>query len=108
LGIAAISASLKHEYRLKELRYLNLASTKVSDKGLKFIVGLKNLRDLNLASTKISDEGLKLIAQLSNLEDVDIGGTAVTRTGANWLHKALPKTAIMCDDSYIEPEKESQ
>jgi Leucine-rich repeat (LRR) protein len=99
---------LKSIAGLKELRYLNLASTKVSDKGLKFIVGLKNLRDLNLASTKISDEGLKLIAQLSNLEDVDIGGTAVTRTGANWLHKALPKTAIMCDDSYIEPEKESQ
>ena len=50
---------------LKQLEWLDLASTKVTDKGLKLLRGLRKLRMLHLEYTEVTDEGVaRLLAAL--------------------------------------------
>ena len=76
--------------QLTALRRLNLEFTSVSDKGLQSISSLSNLRYLNLVGTKITDEGLKQIAKLKNLENLFVYQTAVTDEGIKNYLTAAP------------------
>ena len=80
--------------QLTALRRLSLEFTSVSDKGLQSISSLSNLRYLNLVGTKITDEGLKQIAGLKNLEDLFVYQTAVTDEGIKNYLTAAPNVSI--------------
>lgn len=64
-----------------QLRWVDLARTQVTDKGLAHLVGMKNLNRLHLENTKITDAGLDQIKGLANLEYLNLYGTAVTDAG---------------------------
>lgn len=60
---------------------LDLIETKVTDAGVKELVGLKSLHTLNLGGTHVTDAGLKELANLKSLHALFLGGTQVTDAG---------------------------
>lgn len=72
---------LKHLQGIKQLRTLNLASTRISNEGLRILKKVKKLQRLDLTMTSISDSGLKNLALLRNLQEVDLTSTKVTSAG---------------------------
>jgi hypothetical protein len=76
---------MKTVSRLKRLTELNLSQSKVTDKGLKYIVGMP-LKDLDLSGTVVTDEGLNIVGEKTALVKLDLSGTRITDAG-------LPKLA---------------
>ena len=72
------------------LRWLDLAGTKVSDAGLVQLKGTPNLTRLHLERTPITDNGLTNLTPLVSLEYLDLYGTEVSDTGLESL-ESLPK-----------------
>jgi uncharacterized membrane protein len=72
------------------LRWLDLAGTKVTDSGLSQLKATPNLTRLHLERTGISDAGLTNLTQLTSLEYLDLYGTEVTDAGLDTL-QSLPK-----------------
>lgn len=72
------------------LRWLDLAGTKISDAGLKGITSMPNLTRLHLERTGITDTGLSEVARLNNLEYLNLYGTSISDAGLEALQK-LPK-----------------
>ena len=72
------------------LRWLDLAGTKITDAGLGQLKAAPNLTRLHLERTGITDSGLTNLAPLVNLEYLDLYGTSVTDTGLDTL-QSLPK-----------------
>jgi hypothetical protein len=58
---------------------------------LKSLVGLKQIQWLGLGDTPMTDAGLKPLAGLKQLRDLDLSDTKLTRKGKADLKKALPK-----------------
>ncbi len=78
--------SLPHIGSLNQLNTLNLSrsgpiSTRLSDKGIKFLKNLTNMNYLDLFDTKMSDTGLKYIQDFKNLYYLYIGGNLITSQG---------------------------
>jgi uncharacterized membrane protein len=72
------------------LRWLDLAGTKVTDAGLAQLTVFPNLARLHLERTPITDAGLASLAGLANLEYLDLYGTAITDAGLEPLN-GLPR-----------------
>jgi len=72
------------------LRWLDLAGTKVSDAGLAQIAAMPNLVRLHLERTSITDTGLVRLASLAELEYLNLYGTDITDSGLAQL-QMLPK-----------------
>lgn len=60
---------------------LDLARTKVTDKGLAAVGAMKNLKELHLEGTAVTDGGLDQIKGLAALEYLNLYGTKVTDGG---------------------------
>jgi internalin A len=56
---------------------------------------VKSLQELELASTKVTDAGLKELEELKSLKTLNLFRTEVTDAGVADLRKALPKLAIL-------------
>src|SRR5262245_32991790 len=67
------------------MRWLDLAGTRVTDTGLSNLASMPNLVRLHLERTGITDTGLVAVADLPNLEYLDLYGTAVTDAGVERL-----------------------
>jgi len=85
---ADLMTVLKHLPRLRQVR---LASTEVTDAGLKVLQHLRELRVLELTDAAITDVGLRELREFENLELLYLSGTKVTDTGLKELraHHAL-------------------
>jgi hypothetical protein len=66
---------------LKELRYLDLRLTQISDDGVARLKNLRQLQTLNLFRTRLGDKGLAQLKKLTDLRTLLIGGTQVTDAG---------------------------
>jgi len=66
---------------LKQLRYLDLRLTQISDDGVAKLRNLRQLQTLNLFRTRLGDKGLAQLKQLTDLRALLIGGTRVTDAG---------------------------
>lgn len=75
---------LKDIVALKEVVWLNLANTGVTDAGLKEIVGL-NLKKLHLEKTGVGDAGLMHLKDMKDLEYLNLYATSVTDAGLKHL-----------------------
>jgi mono/diheme cytochrome c family protein len=72
------------------LRWLDLAGTKVTDTGLSQLKTMANLTRLHLERTIVTDAGMTNLTQLDGLEYLDLYGTEVTDAGLETL-QTLPK-----------------
>ena len=73
----------------KQLLWLNVGRTKITDEGLKTIGQLSNLTQLNLEHTAIRDAGLAHLKALSRLTMLNVIGNQVSDSGLNQL-AAIP------------------
>jgi len=71
------------------LRWLDLAGTKVTDAGLAQVAGMVNLERLHLERTGVTDAGLADLQSLAQLEYLNLYGTSVGDDGLEHL-KSLP------------------
>ena len=69
----------------KQLLWLNLARTNITDEGAKAIAQLTALRQLHVNYTKMSDEGIKHLTALAELNYLNLVGTKLTDKGLSYL-----------------------
>lgn len=74
-GLAPLSALAD------KITSLDIARTKVTDKGLASVAAMKNLRELHLENTAVTDAGLDQLKGLAALEYLNLYGTKVTDAG---------------------------
>jgi len=70
--IASYDKGLGGIQALKNLQYLELAFTGISDAGLQSLAGMQELKHLGLYGTKVTDAGLKTLSELPKLEELDL------------------------------------
>jgi hypothetical protein len=80
--------------QLKNLMFLNLEHTSITDKGLREIQSLKNLNYLNLVGTKITSNGILQLKDLKSLQYLYLYQTNVRKADWKILQGAFPKTQI--------------
>ncbi len=80
--------------QLKNLTYLDLQGTGISDQGLQHIGQLRILTRLNLINTPITDNGLEWLSELKNLKNLFLRGSKVTDEGVQRLKRALPNCNV--------------
>lgn len=96
LGDTQISdAALAQVAKLENLQKLHLEQTKITDAGLKQLKNLPNLEYLNLYGTLVTDAGLAELTSLKNLKTVYLWQTKVTDQGVANLKKAMPKLDVI-------------
>jgi hypothetical protein len=81
----------------KDLKYLHLDFTQVSDAGLAHFKVCKELRMLGLTGTRVSDEGVAPFKDCKNLKFLTLQKTKVTAAKVEDLGKALPGCFIAWD-----------
>ena len=97
LGLArtkVTDSGLAHLKDLVNLNRLHLENTAVTDAGLAHLGGLTNLEYLNLYGTKVTDAGLIHLARLEKLQSLYLWQTGVTDKGVETLQKLLPNCKI--------------
>jgi len=65
----------------KQLVWLKLGGTKITDASLPKLQGFSNLLQLDLNRTSVTDEGISSLKSLSKLQLLNLVGTRVTATG---------------------------
>ncbi len=78
---------LKVLAQLPSLKHLDLRGTAVGDDGVRALDGLHDLEALSLYGTRVTDAGLKALQGLPSLRRVYVGGTRVTKAGLDALRK---------------------
>lgn len=81
---------LAHLSGMKNLTRLHLENTPVTDAGLDSLKGLANLEYLNLYGTQVSDAGIAKLSGLKNLKKIFLWQSKVTDAGATKLAAAIP------------------
>ena len=76
--------------KLENLVKLHVNHTAITDKGIDNLISLKNLEYLNLFDTQITDAGLLKLAKMKSLKKVFLWQTKVTKSGVENLKKAIP------------------
>lgn len=78
----------------KNLRYLQIEKSKITDEGMDAIARITSLEQLNLYGTNISDKGLEKLQSSTNLKVLYLWKTNTTLAGISRLKKALPTIKI--------------
>jgi uncharacterized membrane protein/mono/diheme cytochrome c family protein len=76
------------------LTLLQLNNTKITDKGLGLIKNLDKLQSLSLTGTKVTGQGVVQLQKLKGLLSIYLYQTGVNKNDWAKLKKAFPKTAI--------------
>ena len=93
-GTKVTDEGLKHLVGMP-IKKLHLERTKIGDEGLKHVAELKDLKYLNVYDTKVSDAGLEYLKELKNLEKLFVWKSAVTEAGIKKLNESLPDLKIV-------------
>lgn len=95
LGESVVSDSLlRFVGKLSNLQKLYLNNTGISDKGLAFLNDLPQLQYLNLVGTKVTGKGMLQLKNLKELKGLFLYQTAVSSEEAEALKKTFPGTLI--------------
>ena len=86
--------ALKVIAELTALRQIHVEHTLISDDGIKHLMPLSELNSLNLVGTKITDQGLSYLTPLKKLKTIFVYQTAVTAKGLQELSSKLPDTRV--------------
>jgi uncharacterized membrane protein len=85
------------------LRWLDLAGTKISDGGLTQLAAMPNLTRLHLERTGVTDAGLTNVTNLPNLEYLNLYGTEITDVGLQALEKVPKLKQIYLWETHVTP-----
>jgi len=81
--------------KMKNLTWLALRNTEITNQGVKQLKGMQFLRYLNLSGTKVTDNIVKDLSQFKDIEEIYLWNSAVTDKGVESLQKALPNAKIV-------------
>jgi hypothetical protein len=93
-GTEITDAGLKHLKGLK-LKKLHLERTKIGDAGLAHLKECKDLEYLNLYGSKVTDAGLEHLIGMKKLKKLFVWQTGVTEAGIKKLNDSLPGLKIV-------------
>jgi uncharacterized membrane protein len=79
---------------LENLTRLNLEHTSISDSGLRALLSLRNLQYLNLVGTSVTSQGVLQLKNLQSLHSLYLYQTKVNMTDWSVIKNAFPKTSI--------------
>lgn len=85
---------------LKRLQELSLSHSKVTDEGLKYILGMPLVK-LDLSGTVITDKGLDYVAKIPTLFRVDLSSTKVTDAGLRKLARLQQMGIIVLNGTVV-------
>ena len=80
--------------QLENLTRLNLEHTDISDRGLGTLQALRNLQYLNLVGTKVTLQGVMQLKELKSLHSLYLYQTNINRKDWAKVQNAFPKTTI--------------
>lgn len=80
--------------RLRQLQWLELENTGVTDAGLAHLTRNRMLTHLSLSGTKITDEGLKSLVRLPRLNRLWLNGLPISGEGIRTLYSAKRLTRL--------------
>ncbi len=75
---------------VRNIKYLGLHSTSVTDRSMLTIKNFTNLRELEISYTDISNDSIDSLIQLRKLKKIFISGTNITEHGHVRLRDELP------------------
>jgi uncharacterized membrane protein len=80
--------------QLRNLTWLNLQYTNITDKGLQAVQSLQNLQYLNLVGTKVTIQGILQLKKLKSLHSLYLYQTNISKADWPTLQNGFPKTQI--------------
>lgn len=80
--------------RLRQLQWLEVENSGVTDAGLAHLTRNRMLTDLSLSGTKITDEGLKSLVRLPRLNRLWLNGLRISGEGIRTLYSAKRLTRL--------------
>jgi uncharacterized membrane protein len=83
------------------LVWLNLANTKITNKGIATLSSCKNILKLNVAYTLLNDDAIGLLNQFTKLNYLNIVGTSITDHGLVKLNPSKNLKSIYCWNTKI-------
>jgi Leucine Rich Repeat (LRR) protein len=86
--------SVIHLMQLRQLEWLNLAHTKITDDGVKAIADLPNLRELDLSCTDMTGKSLDSLANCKALRTLNVRNTQLSKEQVQELRRRLPACKI--------------
>lgn len=99
-------AGVKKLVGASRLTHLDLHSTVITDRCVKALGELSELRSLNLHDTAVTDQALEQLAGLANLETLYVWKTKVTREGVAALERAKPGLRVQWRRDLPDPVPE--
>jgi hypothetical protein len=103
-GTSISDKGLEHLAGMKDLWYLRLYQTRVTDAGLKHLE-CPNLRYLEVGLTGVTDAGLDDLKRFAKLTYLGVNQTKVTAEGVQKFHQALPQCRIRSDHGTFGPAR---
>jgi uncharacterized membrane protein/mono/diheme cytochrome c family protein len=88
------NAAMQSVGQLTHLTKLDLSNTNISNPGLQQLAPLSNLQYLNLVNTKVTDAGIAQLKNIKTLKELFVYKTGINQSGYNNLRKLFPKTMI--------------
>jgi hypothetical protein len=92
---------LQHLSDLQNLIVLDLSGCQVTDSGLKHLRGLKSLGSLILNRTLVTDEGIEYLHPIPNLVYLELNGTRVTDMGIDSLKDLQQLTKLSLSNTDV-------
>lgn len=87
--------------RLRELEVLDLAQTRLTDRGFAVLGPLERLEVLSLAETAVTDAGVRLLTEHVGLWSLDLSGTAIRGFGLEAFRRSTLEDLVL-DDTLID------
>jgi mono/diheme cytochrome c family protein len=87
-------AAMQFIGQLTHLTRLDLSNTNITDAGVKKLAPLSNLQYLNLVNTKVTDAGIAPLKGIKTLRELFLYKTSINQSGYINLKKLFPKTMI--------------
>ena len=103
-GTSVSDDGLLHVSELSNLEQLILVDLDIGDAGVRHLANLKKLRLLDLRGTNVGDAGLTALEELKNLQVLDLSGTNVRGTQLAALARLRALTVLDLDGTEVGDE----
>lgn len=88
----------------RQVTWLDLGDTRVTDRGTAVFRNMPHLTRLSLAGTRVTDAGLANLRGLTNLEYLNLYGTAVTDAGLKIIQELPSLRSVYLWETGVSPE----
>jgi hypothetical protein len=108
VDLSAMNAALLNDVQAQKISildshlvWLNLANTKITNKGIANLSSCKNVIKLNVAYTSLNDDAIGLLNQFTKLSYLNIVGTSITDNGLAKLNLSNNFKSLYCWNTKI-------